>query len=221
MNREDKLKIKVLLVDDHPLVREGVRHSLRKHNRFEIVGEASNGLEAIKQARKFSPDVVVMDFTMPGMNGLEATHRLRDVCPKTKVLILTVHEKNEFVREMIQSGARGYIRKSTTPSEFVSAIERVHSGELCFQPDIAQAFFKEYVLNRGRLEGSTRKKLSNREEQVLKSVVDGLANKEIASRFEISIRTVEKHRQRIMRKLGVHKATELVKIAITRGVIPL
>src|SRR2546421_1772144 len=130
MKKETKLKIRVLLVDDLPLVLEGVRSSLLKHDRFEIVGEASSGPEAIHRARESSPDVVVMDFTMPGMNGLEATTRLRTVCPKTKVIILTLHEKAEFVREMIQSGAKGYVRKSTTPTEFVLAIDSVHRGDL-------------------------------------------------------------------------------------------
>jgi DNA-binding NarL/FixJ family response regulator len=221
MKRETKLKIRVLLVDDHPLVLEGVRSSLLKHDRFEIVGEASSGPEAINQAKESSPDVVVMDFTMPGMSGLEATTCLRTVCPETKVLILTVHEKAEFVREMIQSGARGYIRKSTSPTEFVSAIETVHRGELFFKPEVAQAFFNEYVLNDGKMEKPPSKQLSEREREILSSIVDGLANKEIADRFQLSVRTVEKHRQRIMKKLGIHKATELVKFAITRGVVNL
>jgi len=219
MNREDKAKIRVLLVDDHPLVREGVRSSLRKDARFEIVGEAASGLDAIRQARELSPDVVIMDCTMPGMSGLEATASLRTACPQSKVLILTVHEKTEFVREMIQSGARGYIRKSTSPAEFVCAIECVHRGELFFKPEIAQAFFKEYVLTGGKLESSTPRQLSKREHQVLSSVVEGMASKEIAHRLELSIRTVEKHRQRVMKKLGIHKATDLVKFAITRGVV--
>jgi len=221
MNGEKKLKIRVLLVDDHPMVLEGVRSSLLKHDRFEIVGEASNGPEALHRARESSPDVVVMDFTMPGMNGLEATTCLRTICPKTKVLILTVHEKAEFVREMIQSGAKGYVRKSTTPSEFVLAIDSVHRGDLFFKPEVAQAFFKEFVLNGGKMEDASSKQLSKREHQILSSIVEGLANKEIADRFQLSVRTVEKHRQKIMKKLDIHKATELVKFAITRGVVNL
>jgi len=221
MKRENKLKIKVLLVDDHPLVLEGVRSSLLKHDRFEIVGEACSGPEAIDRARKFSPDVVVMDITMPGMNGLETTKCLQTICPQTKVLILTVHEKAEFVREMVQSGARGYIRKSTSPIEFASAIESIHRGELFFKPDVAQDFFKEYVLNGGKVEDKSPKRLSKREHEVLSLIVEGLANKEIADRFKLSVRTVEKHRQRIMKKLGIHKATELVKYAITRGFVNL
>ena len=165
--------------------------------------------------------MIVMDITMPGMSGLEATKCLRAICPESRVLILTVHEKKEFIREMIQSGAQGYIRKNTSPDEFVSAIERIHRGETFFMPDVAQAFFNDYVLSGGKLEDSYPKRLSDRERQVLSSIVEGLANKDIGHRLHISIRTVEKHRQRIMKKLGIHKATELVKFAITRGFVNL
>ena len=221
MKRQKTSKIRVLLVDDHPLVLEGVRSSLLKHDHFEIVGEASNGAEAVRRARQSSPDVIVMDITMPGMSGLEATKCLRATCPQSRVLIMTVHDKKEFVREMIQSGARGYVRKSTSPAEFVSAIESVHRGELFFKPDLAQEFFKDYVLNGGKVESRSTRQLSKREQQILDSVVEGLANKEIAARFSLSVRTVEKHRQRMMRKLGIHKATELVKFALTRGTVNL
>ena len=194
-----QLKIRVLLVDDHPLVREGVRSSLLKHDRFEIVGEADNGQEALHRAQACSPDVVVMEVSMPGMNGLEATKRLQIVCPQTKVLFLTVHEKPEFVREMVQSGARGCVRKSTSSGEFISAIECVYGGELFFRPEVAQSFFEDYVLNGGAKEHPKSQRLSKREHEVLGLVVHGLANKEIAAQFQISVRTVEKHRQRIMK----------------------
>lgn len=221
MKAEKASKIKVLLVDDHPFVREGVRSCLLRYDQFEVVAEASSGQEAINQTKEFCPDIVVMDIMMPGMNGLEATRCLREFSPQTKVLFLTVHETKEFVREMIQSGARGYIRKNTSPVELVSAIERIYRGETFFMPDVAQAFFDEYVLSGGKLDGSVPKRLSEREQQVLSLIVDGLANKEIADRFDLSVRTVEKHRQRIMKKLGIHKATELVKFAITRGFVNL
>ena len=221
MNRENKLKIRVLLVDDHPLVLAGVRSSLLKYDRFEIVGEAASGPEAINRAKECLPDVVVMDITMPGMNGLEATKCLRAICPQTKVLILTVHEKKEFIREMIQAGARGYVRKNTPPSDLVSAIEAVYCGEVFFMPDVAQAFFTEYVLNAGKMDDASPKRLSKREHEVLSLIVDGLANKDIADRLQLSVRTAEKHRQRIMEKLGIHRATELVKFAITRGFVNL
>ena len=221
MNKESKSKIRVLLVDDHPLVLAGVRSSLLRAERFEIVGEAASGPEAINRAKETLPDVVIMDITMPGMNGLEATKCLRAICPETKVLILTVHEKKEFVREMIQAGARGYVRKNTPPAELIVAIECVYRGEVFFMPDVAQAFFKEYVLNAGKMEDPSAKQLSKREHEVLSLVVEGLGNKEIAGRLQLSVRTAEKHRQRIMEKLGIHRATELVKIAITRGFVHL
>ncbi|MDB6033251.1 MAG: two component LuxR family transcriptional regulator [Verrucomicrobiales bacterium] len=212
-------KIKVFLVDDHPVVREGVRSCLRHYEQVEVVGEAASGHEAIDRAKEFAPDIILMDVTMPGMNGLEATKCLRAICPDSRVLIFTVHEKKEFVREMIQSGARGYIRKNTSPMELVSAIEKLHRGETFFMPDVAQAFFEEYVLSGGRMEET--RELSDRETEVLTWIVAGLANKEIADRLTLSVRTVEKHRQKIMQKLGIHKATELVKYAITRGLVSL
>jgi DNA-binding NarL/FixJ family response regulator len=162
-----------------------------------------------------------MDIMMPGMSGLEATKCLREYCPTAKVLILTVHEKKEYVREVVQSGARGYIRKSTSPAELINAIERIHRGETHFMPDVAQTFFEEYVLTGGKLGETKPRALSERERQVLTFIVEGLANKEIAARLDLSVRTVEKHRQRIMKKLGIHKATELVRFAITRGYVEI
>ena len=132
MNPEKTLKIRVLLVDDHPFVREGVRSCLLKYNHLEVVAEASCGQEAIDKTKEFAPDIVVMDIMMPGMNGLEATRRLRKLFPQARVLILTIHEKREFVREMIQSDAQGSIRKSTSPVELVSAIERIYRGDTLF-----------------------------------------------------------------------------------------
>jgi DNA-binding NarL/FixJ family response regulator len=221
MKSDLQMKIKVLLVDDHPLVLAGVSSSLLKQQRFEIIGEAASGPEAISQAKECSPDVVVMDITMPGMNGLEATKCLRAICPQSKVLFLTVHEKKGFIREMIQAGARGYVRKNSPPGELAAAIECVHRGEVYFMPDVAQAFFKEYVLNAGKMEDVSPKRLSKREHEILGLIVEGLANKEIALRLELSVRTAEKHRQRIMEKLGIHRATELVRVAITRGFVKL
>ena len=221
MKGTEQSKIKVLLVDDHPFVLEGIKSCLLKQPGFKLVGEAGNGQEAIEKTQALSPDVVVMDITMPSLNGLEATRRLREVSPNTKVLILTVHEKREFVSEIIQSGARGYVRKNTSPVELVRAIEAVHRGEAFFAPDVAQAFFEDYVQAEGRLDKSGARKLSDREREVLILIAEGLSNKEIADRLSVSVRTAEKHRQSVMNKLGVHKATELVKFAITHGLVNL
>jgi len=220
MRREPENKITVLLVDDHPLVREGVRSSLLRQNRFKILGEAATAAEAIRLARECSPDIVVMDVTMPGLSGLEVPKRLQTLCPQTRVIILTANSTAEFIQEVVQSGARGYVHKNASVAELIAAIDRVHDGELFFQADVAQSFLEGYVLNEGRMEESAAKRLSKREHEVLGLIVDGLANRQIAHQFRISVRTVEKHRQSIMKKLRVHKATELVKFAITRGVVP-
>jgi len=218
--RPNTSKIKVLLADDHPLIRAGVRSWLHQHDQFEVVGEASCGHEAISAAREFSPDVIVMDLSMPGVDGLQATHSLREFCPQSRVLFFTIDAEKEIVHEMIQSGARGYVRKDTPPVELVSAIERIHRGETFFKPEVAQTFFHDFVVNGGKPK-ETPKKLSPRENEVLSGIVEGLANKEIADRLKLQTRTVEKHRQRMMKKLGIHKATELVKYALTRGLVNL
>lgn len=220
--RKDKRpKIKVLLADDHPFVRAGVRCFLLQQPHVEIVGEAANGPEAIIQAQDVLPDIVLMDLEMPGGGGLEATQRLREVCPQSRVLILTMQEQEDLDRELIQCGAKGYLRKDTPPGDLLSAIELIHGGETFFKPEVAQAFFKQYVLSGGKLENPSPKRLSPREHEVLTGIVEGMANKEIADRLQIRLRTVEKHRQRMMAKLNIHKATELVKYAITRGFVPL
>jgi two-component system nitrate/nitrite response regulator NarL len=217
----DVAKIKVMLVDDDPYVREGVRSCLSRHEHFLVVGEASSGQDAIAKARTLTPDVVVMNITLPGMDGLETTRFLRHSCPKIRVLILAGNQGKEIVKDVVRSGAPGYLSKSASPDELVHAIEQVHSGGTFFAPDVAQAFFQEFVQNGGKLVDSGSKPLSARERQVLRLIVEGLPNKQVAVQLELSVRTVEKHRQRVMRKLGIRRATELVKFAVTRGWIDL
>ncbi len=210
------MKIKVLVVDDDPYVREGVRSCLRRHKQFDVVGEAATGPEAIQQVQKLCPDVVVMSVSLPGMDGLETTRFLRQSSPRVRVLILDGNRSKDIVRDVVRSGAPGYLSKSASPSELMGAIERVHRGETFFSADVAQDFFNEFVQNGGQVR-EVDPKLSMREREVLQFVVEGLPNKQVAERLKLSVRTVEKHRQRVMRKVGARRATELVKIAMTRG----
>ena len=215
------MNIKVLLVDDDPYVREGVRSCLSRHMQFDVVGEAGTGQEALAGVKQHTPDVVVMNSSLPGMDGLEATRCLKTTHPKVRVLILGGRKGKDMVRDVVRSGAPGYLTKNASPTDLVNAIERVHRGETFFTPDVAQAFFEEFVQNGGKMEDSGPKPLSERELQVLALIVEGLPNKDMATQLRLSVRTVEKHRQRVMRKLGVRRATELVKFAVTRGWVDL
>ena len=219
MKNQKKQRIKILPVDDHPVVLEGIRSCLGRYEQFDVVGIACSGEEAIAKAGKLSPDIFLMDIRMTGMDGLETTRKLREIYSDAKVLMFAGLEANELVSEMVQSGAKGWIRKTASANELVDAIERIHRGETFFSPDIAQTFFNHFVLRGGKPPESAARRISERERQVLRLIVDGAANKGIADTLNISIRTVEKHRQRMMKKFDLHKATELVRFAITRGIV--
>jgi len=219
MRSELKSKIKVLLVDDHPFVLEGVKSCLKDQKRIAIVGEATSGREAIQKTKQLKPDVVVMDVSMPVMDGLEATARLRQANPNVRVLILTMHDDRDILGQIVHSGARGYVRKNAAPTELIHAIETLHRGEVFFTADAAQALIADYAQNRNRSLDGRSQTISDRERQVLSLIVEGLSNKEIAARLHISIWTAQKQRENIMDKVGFYKATELVKVAITRRLV--
>jgi two-component system, NarL family, nitrate/nitrite response regulator NarL len=212
-------KIKVLLVDDHPFVLEGIRSYLLTLEEFEVVGEASNGKEAVEKAQALHPAVVVMDITMPVMNGLEATRFLALSCPDVKVLILSVHEKREFTSQIIEAGARGYVSKNASPAELVRAIKTVHSGETFFAAPLTAAFLREYIESAGRPKAARATEISSREREVLTLIAEGFSNKETAHVLGVSVRTVEKHRERIMDKLDLHSVVELTKYAIANQLV--
>ncbi len=214
-----KQKIKVLVADDHPVVRKGLQLCLARQERVKIVGEAADGDQALRMARELAPDVVLMDISMPGMNGLAVTEVLRKEAPKIKVLVLSVHSTKEYVFRIIQAGAHGYVSKEATPEEVLRAIESVYAGEPFFSPEIARAALNQLVSSGGKKDPFAQ--LTDREREVLSLIAEGKSNKEIASQLGIGVRTIETHRERIMRRLDIHSVAGLTKFAISNGLITL
>ena len=203
-------KITVLLVDDHSLVRRGFRRMLEDESDMEVVGEAGDGEESIKLAKKLHPKVVVMDCALPGMNGLQATRQIIEDSPDTAVLMLSMHSESTWVRQAIEAGARGYVLKNALDLELGEAIRKVAAGETVFDPQVEQ---------RSTLKGERSAALTHRELEVLQMIVDGKSNKEIATELDLSANTVAVHRANIMSSLGIHKTAELVVYAIRAGLV--
>ncbi|MBR7887733.1 response regulator transcription factor [Marinomonas sp. A79] len=206
-------KIRVLLVDDHMLVLDGLQARLELEDNIDIIATASNGLEALEKAAETQPDLVLMDVSMPVLNGLEATKRFKSEQPKVKVLMLSMHNDKEYILSLIQSGANGYVLKDVSSEELVQAIGTVCQGGTYFSSGASEALFSPSVAPKQCDE------LSKREIAVLKEVAIGLSNKEIASTLSISVRTVETHRQNIKNKLDIHSSAGLVKYAIEHNLI--
>lgn len=208
--------INVLLVDDHPLVRDGIRARLESEQGIYIAGEAQNGQEALDFARQQLPDVVLMDVSMPVMNGLEATRIFKETWPDLRILILSMHDNREYIMQLIQSGASGYILKDVSSDELIKAIETVHQGGTYFSAGASQSLFSsETVIPPAQPDSG----LTPRESTVLKHLAEGQSNKEIARILDISVRTVETHRQNIKQKLNIHTAAGLARYAIENGLI--
>lgn len=214
-----KQKIKVLVVDDHPVVRKGLQTCLAKQERIKVVGEAADGDEALQKTRELLPDVVLLDISMPRLNGLAVTELVRKETPSVKVLILSVHNNKEYIFRIIQSGAHGYVSKEASPEELLRAIESVVEGQAFFSPEIARAALNQFVRNGGKKEPFAQ--LTDREREVLVLIAEGKSNKEIASKLGIGVRTIETHRERIMRRLNIHSVAGLTKYAIANGLVPL
>jgi len=213
-------KIRILIVDDHAIMRDGIRALLGLHDDIEIVGEASEGREAIEKARDLMPDVVVMDIAMPGMDGLEAARRIMRKIPKTKVLVLTQYDNKEYVFPVIEAGASGFISKVAASSELASGIRAVHNGDSYLSPSVTKLMIEDFQ-HSGRASNDPYKQLTNRERDVLKLVAEGHATQEIADMLVISPKTVEGHRTNLMAKLGIHNRTELIKYALRKGIITI
>ncbi|MCE7979902.1 MAG: DNA-binding response regulator [Caldilinea sp. CFX5] len=216
------MKIRLLLVDDHQIVRAGLRMLFQAEPDMEIVGEASSGSEALPAVATLQPDVVIMDVAMPGMNGIEATRRIRELSPHTAVLALTMHEDEQYFFAMLNAGAAGYIPKRAAPDDLVSAIRVVHQGNVFLYASLARFLVKD-VLGRSTTETGEAPPpvatLTTREQEVLTCIAEGQTNREIAETLVISPKTVERHREHIMSKLNLHNRAELVKYAIAKGII--
>jgi two-component system, NarL family, response regulator NreC len=213
-------EIRLLLVDDHEVVRTGLRMLLESQSDIKILAEASTGAEAIQMARDFKPDVVVMDITLPDITGIEATRRLKERQPEIAVVALTIHEDEQYFFEMLQAGASGYVPKRAAPEDLISAIRAAFVGEIYIYPSLAKALVSDY-LGRSRTdpEEAPLEALTPREEEVLELLAEGLSNDEIADRLVISRHTVARHRENLMGKLNLHSRSELVKYAIRKGLI--
>jgi two-component system nitrate/nitrite response regulator NarL len=210
-------KIKVLLVDDHRLVREGIRSSLDPYGSISVVGEAANGNEAIRKVKELHPDVVLMDLNMPEMGGLEATPLVRKLNPGTKVIALTMHDNKEYVFQILRAGAQGYVLKDTSAEELVRAVESVARGEAFFSPAVSRILLQDFV--QAEPEVKRAEVLSEREREVLQLIAQGQTSKEVASKLSLSARTVETYRVRIKRKLKARNIAELLKKARERRLL--
>ncbi len=211
--------IKVLVADDHPVVRKGLQSCLSKQAHLRLVGEAADGDEALRKTRELKPDVVLMDISMPGLNGLAVTEMLRKEMPQVKVLVLSIHSNKDSIFRVIQAGAHGYVSKEAPPEELLRAIESVFGGEPHFSEDIARAALTEFVNCGGKKEPFSQ--LTSREREVLVLIAEGRSNKEIADKLGIGVRTIETHRERIMRRLNIHSVAGLTKYAIANGLVSL
>ncbi len=213
-------KIRLLMVDDHEIVRAGLRMLLQSQPDIEIIAEADNGRDAITKARELTPDIVLMDISLPDIDGFEATRQIKRALPKTGILALTMHETDEYFFKMLNAGASGYVPKKAAPTDLVTAIHTIHDGGVFLYPSLAKSLVRDYM---GRAAESGEREaldgLTDREQEVLKLIADGSTNQEIADKLTISVKTVERHRANIMGKLNLHSRTELVKYAIRKGLI--
>jgi DNA-binding NarL/FixJ family response regulator len=205
-------KLKVMLVDDHALVRRGFRRMLEDEPSFQVVGEASDGLEAVQFAEKLQPDVIVMDCALPQINGIAAARRILANRPQTAILMLSMHSEDTLVRQALEAGAKGYVLKNAMDLDLVSAIKKVADGKMMLDPQISRG---------GTLKGERDTGLTQRELEILQHIVAGKSNKEIASELNLSVNTVSVHRANIMDALGIHKTAELVVYAIRNGLVNL
>ena len=213
-------RIRVLIVDDHAIVRAGIRFLLTSTEDVEVVGEARDAAEALRRARELNPDIVLMDVKLQGISGLEATRQLQRVQPEARVLMLTMHDDEEYFFEAVNAGASGYVLKEAAPEELLTAIRTVHHGGIAFHPALARRLLDDYVQRvRAGDEAAGGPQLTDREREVLRLTAEGRSARELGELLFLSPKTVERHRANLMRKLNVHNRSELIQYALRKGLL--
>jgi two-component system response regulator NreC len=215
------MNIKILLADDHKIVRDGLRTLIEKENGMEVVAEAEDGRSAVKQAKKLLPDIVIMDITMPDLNGIDATRAILEETQRVKVIALSMHSDRRFVSGMLEAGASAYLLKDSAFEELATAIRAVVANQIYLSPKIADIVVRRFVSKSASTERSAFTELTKREREVLQLLAEGVSTKKIAGRLNLSVKTVETHRANIMDKLDIHTISELVKYAIREGLTSL
>ena len=214
------MPIRILIADDHTILRQGLRHILTQAPDFEVVAEASSGTEAIERASELKPDVAIMDIAMKELNGIEATRQLQRTSPNTAVLVLSMYEDEPYVIRATKAGARGYLLKDSIEADLLQAVRTVHSGQSFFSPKIAKILLEGYTRGLNGKDVEDRYELlTTRERQIYQLLAEGKSNKELAYMLNLSVHTVETHRIRVMEKMDVHSAAELVLSAVRRGLV--
>lgn len=212
-------KIRILLADDHTILRDGIRALLEDQDDIEVIGEAEDGQSAVKMTAQLTPDIVIMDIAMPLLNGLEATHQIKRDSPQVKVLILTMHENEEYIRQVLAAGALGYVLKDAAARDLLGAIRSVYNGEAVLSPAITRLVIEDYLRWGDIRPENTSNGLTSREREVLQLIAEGYTNKEIAEILCLSVKTIQSHRTNLMNKLDLHDRGDLIKYAIQKKII--
>jgi DNA-binding NarL/FixJ family response regulator len=213
--------LRVLVADDHEVVRKGLRSLLEEQPGWQVVGEASDGREAVTKTRELKPSVVVLDISMPSLNGLEATRQIVRADPRAKVLILSMYESDPVIREVLEAGARGFLLKTDTSRDLISAVEAVHHNRTSFTPKVAQMVLDGYLEAAEKPEdrATTKDRLTPRQREIVQLLAEGMSSKEVAAALGLSVKTAETHRANIMQRLNCHSISELVRYAVRNGII--
>lgn len=217
----DGVKIRTILLEDHKMVRQGLVALLQDASDIEIVAEAGDGIAAIELARSHKPDLALLDISMPGMNGLEAAQKIREVSPGTKLLFLTMYADDEYIIQALRFGGTGYVLKDADAGTLIDAVRRVHRGESYLSPEVSQTIIRRVINEDVEPHGESHENLTTRERQILQMIAESKTNREIGERLKISIKTVQTHRANLMNKLDIHDQTSLVKYAIRHGLVKL